>query len=802
MSTGRTPYAKGSANISLGLPAFRIFPGAPTRQGYGAMDPLLASNAPGFRLVEDILASGRTMNLFFFELENFFAFRSLYGDQFTRQILDKAREDLEAIAGETLGECENRAIEPLEAGQFLLLCGSREACESGCASVDQSELALSMRLKFKTSLKKAASHLTGQSFDVLVGYAVLTRYGSLGPEASLYNALCDAQRAARGQVSKEKQGALKEFREILDKPRIKSHYQPIVNLQSGEIMAWEALSRGPEDSLFHLPTTLFDYAEDVGEIFALEKICREMAIRHFGEANRNQKLFLNIHPKTLVDPAFCPRGTLALLHEHGLAPENIVFEITERHAIRDFTLFHDVLSQYRAQGYQVAVDDVGTGYSGLWSIAEIRPDFIKIDMSFIRGIDTNPVKRALVETFVAFSERIGCRIIAEGIETATELSSLVSMGAHFGQGYYLARPAFPKPGVNLKRPTWNANGKRTLTETKCLIPVRELAESACSIPPDAMVSDVKNVLRGEESICAVAVTRDESPVGLIMSHHLDRALSSQYGMSLYYHRSVTRIMDPQPLVVEGDTPVETAARRAMNRDRAKIYDHILVTEQGKLSGIVSVQKMLDTLAAVQVEMAKGANPLTGLPGNLAIEREIEARTALGVGFTIIYADLDNFKVYNDVYGFKNGDNILLLLAKILTWAVRRHGGEGDFTGHVGGDDFVVLTSLDKAERICLAVTRVFERLARYHYSPEDREHGVISGKDRHGVEREFPLVTVSLALVDCLGKCTLAAIARRSAEMKTFAKKLSGNCFVRDRRGPLQPECACPNPYESHDPLT
>jgi hypothetical protein len=114
-----------------------------------------------------------------------------------------------------------------------------------------------------------------------------------------------------------------------------------------------------------------------------------------------------------------------------------------------------------------------------------------------------------------------------------------------------------------------------------------------------------------------------------MSHHMDRALSTRYGISLYYQRSVTRIMDPSPLVVDGGMAAQTVARLAMNREKFKIYDHIVVTEKGLLSGIVSVQALIDTLAAVQVEMAKGANPLSGLPGNVAIEQEIEKRSRKG-----------------------------------------------------------------------------------------------------------------------------------------------------------------------------
>ena len=148
----------------------------------------------------------------------------------------------------------------------------------------------------------------------------------------------------------------------------------------------------------------------------------------------------------------------------------------------------------------------------------------------------------------------------------------------------------------------------------------------------------------------------------------------------------------------------------MNRDRFKLYDHVVVIDQGAVLGVASVQHMLDALARVQVEMAKGANPLTGLPGNVALEQEIERRGNAGEPVSFIYVDLDNFKTYNDTYGFQEGDRMIRLVADMLRWAARRHGNHGDMVAHVGGDDYVVISTPDRAERICLAMVRCCARL--------------------------------------------------------------------------------------------
>jgi diguanylate cyclase (GGDEF)-like protein len=384
------------------------------------------------------------------------------------------------------------------------------------------------------------------------------------------------------------------------------------------------------------------------------------------------------------------------------------------------------------------------------------------------------------------------------------MSSLMSMGVHYGQGYHLARPNLPKPLLDLAIPDHIVFKTRQQGEWKCSIPVRELAEPAHQMSPTMEVKEVKQILENSEPISGVVVVEQQRPIGLLMSHHLDRQLGTHYGMALYYRRSISHVMDGSPLIVEGNTPVEMVAKAAMKRETFKIYDHIIVTWNGHLLGVVSVQKMLDTLARVQVEMAKGANPLTGLPGNLAIENEMERRCRAETPTSLIYIDLDHFNVFNDHYGFTDGDKVLLLLSHILGWAVKRHGTPEDFIGHVGGDDFVLITHPERSERLARSVVRCFKKLIKQCYCAEDRLRGFIRGKDRNGKEGEFPLVSVSLAIVDCYGSCDFGQVERRAAEMKHYAKTLPGNKYVRDRRsGAVQPKVSDHAPgTEKNEPIS
>ncbi|MCB2227043.1 MAG: GGDEF domain-containing protein [Desulfarculaceae bacterium] len=733
---------------------------------------------PARQAAQKDLSQGRPLGLFLVGLPGLTLFRKLFGQEIAEKVMDQLAGILRSECGQRLRGYHAHYLDRADESTFILLLQDGDSLSLDLLA----DHALRLRLGARNRLNKQVMGLTGQSLSLTVGYALVEDRGG-GLENSVYQAVWDARQMAEGALDYGQLALMREFRALLDGQSLHAVYQPIVDLGRGEVLGWEALARGPEQIQFAHPQMMFEFAEEVGSLFKLERACRRAAIDGLGGLEPHQKLFLNIHPQTVGDPSFKNGETKRLLARHGLKPENVVFEITERHTIKDFTNFHRTLDHYRSQGYLVAIDDAGTGYSGLSRMALIRPDFIKVDMSLIHGIESNPVQRALMETLVTFAERIGCAVVAEGIETATELSCLLSMGVHYGQGFHLARPARAKPHPAPEM-IFRARPAAREREWKCSLPVSELVEPAPAVEPTAKVRQVKAMLDASP-ISGVVVVEDGRPLGLVMSHNLDRQLGSYYGTALYYERPVTRVMDSAPLVAEGESAVELVAAKAMGRERFKVYDHIVVTRKGRFQGVVSVQKMLDALARVQVEMAKGASPLTGLPGGVALEQAIEQRCGQGQPASLIYVDLDHFKVFNDAYGFDQGDQMISLLARILVWAAKRHGELRSMVGHVGGDDFVVLTSPERAERVCRAVVRCFKRLVNRLYSREDRERGFALAKGRDGRAGRFPLVSVSLGIVDCLGGVDLGEIGRRAAEVKRYAKSKPGNVYVRDRRGPL-----------------
>jgi diguanylate cyclase (GGDEF)-like protein len=186
----------------------------------------------------------------------------------------------------------------------------------------------------------------------------------------------------------------------------------------------------------------------------------------------------------------------------------------------------------------------------------------------------------------------------------------------------------------------------------------------------------------------------------------------------------------------------------------------------------------------RIDRNRWANPLTGLQGNIEIQSEINHRIARNVRFSVIYLDLDNFKAYNDVYGFASGDTAIKMTADIITDNVHMYGTTGDFVGHVGGDDFIVISAPTCVDAICEGIIRDFDRKILTLYSESDRNRGFITTANRQGRVVNFPIMSISIAVVSNEYRVLAShpQIAEIAAELKKKAKSISGSVYVKDRR--------------------
>jgi EAL domain-containing protein (putative c-di-GMP-specific phosphodiesterase class I) len=240
--------------------------------------------------------------------------------------------------------------------------------------------------------------------------------------------------------NQQEQETYNQLEKILTTKAVHAVFQPILSLLDGEIFGYEALSRGPRGSLLEKPDDLFSAAEQFNKVWELEFLCRSKAFARANGLPKDKMLFINVDPNIIKDPRFQKGVTLDMLAYYKIDASSIVFEITEKNSIEDYKSFRKVLDHYTSQGYEIAIDDMGSGYSGLKLLAETRPQFIKIDMDLVRNIDKDGLKQALLKAFNEFSAVANMKMIAEGIETIDELQTLIAIGIPYGQGYLLQRP--------------------------------------------------------------------------------------------------------------------------------------------------------------------------------------------------------------------------------------------------------------------------------------------------------------------------------------------------------------------------
>jgi diguanylate cyclase (GGDEF)-like protein len=580
--------------------------------------------------------------------------------------------------------------------------------------------------------------------------------------------------------------------QIIDRGAISTLYQPIVYLKDGTIIGYEALSRGPENSVLHSPLHLMAAAVRNQLILPLEQLCRQSALKHMRILKYGQKLFININPDVIRDPKFLAGKTRQLLLEYGFKPDQIIFEITERTAILDYDHFNQSLNHYRQQGFGVAIDDAAAGYSSLQAIAELHPDYIKLDMSIVRNLDRNPIKQTILESIARLARGINSKVVAEGVETAEELAMLIKLDIDYAQGYFLTRPADHPPELPLEviRLIENLNDQKNLNRARFKelgfgVTIGEIVQQVPTVEKGTFVNEVEMLLT-TRPVDGVVVLDRKLPVGIVMKHKLYYQLGTNFGFSLYHHRSVDLVMDPYPLIVDADLFLESVSQIAMSRED-NLYDYIIVVKEGSYQGVVSIMNLLNHITQQQIRCAHNANPLTGLPGNLFISDRLKDLVDRRQSFAVLYLDLDNFKAYNDKYGFERGDRIILVTAQLLSSCLAITEGNGQFLGHIGGDDFIIISQPDTAPGLAERIIAEFDREVQNYYEPEALEKEFIEVKNRRGELEKFPIISISIALVstNAIQFDNYLQVGEAAAELKKRAKQIPGSCLVVNRR--IQP---------------
>ncbi|KAF0188817.1 MAG: diguanylate [Desulfobulbaceae bacterium] len=583
---------------------------------------------------------------------------------------------------------------------------------------------------------------------------------------------------------------------LLDTNSLSSWFQPIFSRQNGEIYGYEALTRIRDGAPHFDISKLFSKAQTEGMIASLDMQCRENAFcraSELGLLQKNAYLFVNICPDTLIHPDHRGGITDRLAEDCGIPKERIVLEVTEQEAIKNYALFQQSIEHYRKRGYKIAIDDFGVGYGGLKMLSIVQPDYVKIDRHFIDELDRYHFKYNLVDAMATVCHKLGIMVIAEGIERQEELEIVTRFGIDLFQGYYLERP-----GPGLSDRCVEIPGKRNdvydcvdSLVSPCVI------GSICKFveplsPVDSVMAAFKR-FHSNINLQGIPVVAEERVMGMLpRMRFLEQHMIGPHGFgyALSQHRLLKDVLEPEYLLVEATTPVEEVVRLIQGRRGVALYDDLCVSRNGKYQGSVAIHDLLDAITQKSIQLARGASPLTGLPGNEFIQRTVVSLIEQRVTFDVCYVDIDDFKPYNDYYGFEKGDKVIKEIAKLITDVVLPAGQVDPFrfVGHIGGDDFIVISRPHLSAQLCQQIIDGLQRLLPEFHGEQEFVNGCYSATDRQGQLRSFSLLSLSIGIVST-EDCTVSSygeLAFLATGVKRAAKKEKGSAIVSNRRSVAQ----------------
>ncbi|KVO84864.1 EAL domain-containing protein [Burkholderia ubonensis] len=561
-------------------------------------------------------------------------------------------------------------------------------------------------------------------------------------------------------------------------------FQPIVDLGSGTVIAYEGLIRGPRGTDLETPAALFAQAAREGATIALEHAAAITCLDAFAALGCDGKLFLNFSAGAILALAREREHAYTLLERAQIAAERIVIELTEQNASTDLAQVAPAVASLRDAGIQFALDDYGTANASMNLWLRLHPDVVKIDRFFIHDIALDPLKFEAVRAMQHFAHASGAKLIAEGIEHERDLIVVRDMGICCVQGFLLGRPhaqpervvapaardAIRAPHIAVFPDASRAARPSGTVAAKMLV-------AAPALPRDVTSNDVLALFNRMPELHAVALVEHERPVALVNRRSFMDRFALPYHREVFGRKPCLQFANDAPLMIENATTVEQLALLLANNDQRYLADGFVITEHGRYVGLGTGESLVRAVTEMRIEAARYANPLTFLPGNIPISAHIDRLLARDAGFHACYVDLNQFKPFNDQYGYWQGDEVLKYAATVLAGIC---DPQRDFLGHVGGDDFLVLFQSDDWRARAAAAIGRFNDGAQRFYTLVDQRAGGLHGEDRHGNPAFFGFVTMAIGAVG------VPAGAHRA--MRYGSDEIASVAALAKRRAKQQPD--------------
>lgn len=605
--------------------------------------------------------------------------------------------------------------------------------------------------------------------------------------------------------------------DMLAAERFTSHFQPIVSMQdTTQIYGYESLLRGlDEQGNLVMPGAILEQATEAGLLPQLDRVARLTTISQASQHQLTGQIFINFAPTALYDPVSCLRSTVEAIDNAGISHERIVFEVVESDNPQNLDHLRTVLKFYRDAGFLIALDDLGSGYSGLNLLHQLRPDFIKLDMGLIRDVHQDLYKASITEKLLEIAQKLNIQTVAEGIECIEELNWLRNRGATFAQGYLIAKPSAVPVTVT---PQFDAN-QLVATTVSHKVTQRVQHESESERIVAAVTQKIRQSLELEEilqttadevrqlfNVDRVVIYQFEPDwSGLVAVESLATGCMPILGIQVmdtcfqsthaaYYQEGNTRAIED--IETSDLAPCHVELLRSL-QIRANLVVPIL--QQEKLWGLliahqchstrqwqqseVNLFNQLASQAAIAIQQSElylqlqQANQelqrLVALDGltkvanrrcfDETLNTEWQRLTREQASLSLILCDIDCFKLYNDTYGHLAGDDALRQVAQAIARTLKR---PADLVARYGGEEFAIILPNTEADGAIALAKRIQTNVSALRIS--------------HSSSRVSQFITLSLGVATLIPQsqsspATLIAIADQGLYQ---AKAEGKNCAV------------------------
>ncbi len=529
----------------------------------------------------------------------------------------------------------------------------------------------------------------------------------------------------------------KRLKFVIDNDAVAIVFQPIVDLRRAEIIGYEALSRPSKEAGFDGPAEMFIAADEYGMINEIERVARKKIFSAVDEFDRDLLLFFNNSPPVFTSDSFVEVISAEIEYLDHLQLNRLVLEVTERtspNLIADLNVRAMLL---RELGFQVAIDDVGAGVSGLNQIMSLRPNWIKLDRELINHIDYDPLKQNLIRTFVRFSRFSNIELIAEGVERVEELNVLIDLGVTHAQGFYLARPGDHTQTLDSDLQKLILQRQELVSERSRedirAVRVGSLIIPVQSFDREAKVSEILHAAEHSVMHNGVVVKDGRRFIGWIDAGTIDHFLKDAAPEARL--ENCPRVMCT--VSAEEESLAEVLEIVASRPDESQAQP-VVVQRGGEIVGIVVLRDLLRAAARAQSRSLTHYEQLTGLPSRVNADIWLAEHIRAADPVDLAFIDLCNFDGYNLTYGVEMGDAMLLRLASLVRRVESENKSRIKFAAHLSGDRFLLVCTSDCRD-LMQQLAEEFEQQRDEFFTAVDNASGAYNVQAPSGSKQTMPL---------------------------------------------------------------